>query len=66
MPARGCANPLGLRLPRYIYKKMDYHYWSNTEPPKMVMLGFLEEPVIEAIVRPEFEDAPKDRSLAGA
>ena len=45
---------------------MDDHYWSNTEPPKMAMLGFLEEPVIEAIARPEFEGAPKDMSLAGA
>ena len=65
MPARGCANPLGLRLPRYI-KEMGDHYWSNTEPPKMAMLGFLEEPVIEAIARPEFEDAPKNKGLAGA
>ena len=32
----------------------------------MAMLGFLEEPVIEAIPKPEFQDAPKDRGLAGA
>ena len=32
----------------------------------MAMLGFLEEPIIKAIARLEFEDAPKDRSLAGA
>ena len=49
-----------------MYKKMDDHYWSITEPPKMAMLGFLEEPVIEAIARPQFKDAPKDRGLAGA
>ena len=49
-----------------MYKKMDDHYWSNTEPPQMAMLGFLEEPVIEAIPKPEFQDAPKDRGLAGA